>query len=295
MIVSVHEACHAAHRLFTNSPVFSAEIDRDGGGRVRTSAGDTRPPLTGWEPLPAKVSTDDETKREWVSLLTGLAVAKFGQRKYSGSDRYDWNCSHDYEIISRVLTAISSSLAEKRELLDEVEDRAARFVNAHWSPILRLANVLCARGWVGEQEIKSALSRASSVKLNAAGADLAFDLVSAGKINWGGFAWDSPDDDDLLDEEDEGSKYHLGVDEDAETVGAGKFFYPFTKSGNEVYVAALLDAEKQGGVVGEFAAQLLDKISKMKAQAKANTPKRARDSDGLRWRTDGYLINPFIR
>jgi hypothetical protein len=157
-------------------------------------------------------------------------------------------------------------------MLDEIEDKARKFVDRHWSAILRLASVIFARGWVGEQEIRSALSRAPAVKLNAAGADLAYDLVCAGKINWGGFAWDSSDDDDLLDEEDEGSKYHLGVDDDAEAVGAGKFRYPFRKSGDEVYVAALLDAGKRGGVVGEFAAQLLDKISAMKKQAKANAP-----------------------
>jgi hypothetical protein len=52
--------------------------------------------------------------------------------------------------------------------------------------------------------------------------------------------------------------------EDTEAVGASKYHFPFTKIGGEVYVAALLDAEKQGGIVGEFAAQLLDKISVMK-------------------------------
>ena len=47
-------------------------------------------------------------------------------------------------------------------------------------------------------------------------------------------------------------------------MGASKYHFPFTKTGGEVYVAALLNAEKQGGIVGEFAAQLLDKISVMK-------------------------------
>jgi hypothetical protein len=85
--------------------------------------------------------------------------------------------------------------------------------------------------------------------------------VSQNKLNWSGFSWDASDDNDLLDEDDEGSKYHLRVDDDAETVGSGKFVYPFTKTGGEVYVQASQDAMAQGGVVGEYAAQLLDKIS----------------------------------
>jgi hypothetical protein len=123
--------------------------------------------------------------------------------------------------------------------------------------------------------------------------------VSQNKLNWGGFAWNDSDDDDLLDEEDEGSKFHLGVDDDAETVGAGKFHYPFTKTGGEVYVQALQDAMAQEGVVGEYAAQLLDIISKMKAQSEDNTtrprawgyalPRRAGDEVGFRRRVDGYL------
>jgi hypothetical protein len=66
MIVSVHESTHAAYHHFTRRPVFSAEIDRDGGGRFRTSASDVRAPLTGREPPPGRVETDDKTKREWV-------------------------------------------------------------------------------------------------------------------------------------------------------------------------------------------------------------------------------------
>jgi hypothetical protein len=143
-------------------------------------------------------------------LLIGLAAPLYAQRRYCGSSAHDQNCSHDFTLIDRVLTAICSSPAEKRELLAEIEDKAHRFVNAHWSAILRLANVLCARGYLNESEIRAVLSRAPSVKLNQAGADLAYDLVSQNKLNWSGFSWDSSDDNDLLDEEDEGSKFYLG-------------------------------------------------------------------------------------
>jgi hypothetical protein len=121
--------------------------------------------------------------------------------------------------------------------------------------------------------------------------------MSQNKLNWSGFSWDRSDDNDLLDEEHEGSKFYLG--EDTEAVGAGKFHYPFTKTGGEVYVEALLQAEKQGGVVGEFAAQLLDKISAMKKQSEENTtkprmwgramPRRPGDEPNFYRRRDGYF------
>jgi hypothetical protein len=188
---------------------------------------------------------------------------------------------------------------ERREMLIDIEVRARQFVREYWPDIVRLADVLHARGWLNERQIRAVLSRPPAVKLNAAGADLAYDLVCAGKVNWGGFAWDTDDDDDLLDEEDEGSRYHLGVDDDAETVGAGKFHYPFTKTGGEVYVQALQDAMAQGGVVGEYAAQLLDKIQKQKKQSLENTPnprgwgralpRQPGDDPDFRRRVDGYL------
>jgi hypothetical protein len=300
MITSVHEATHAAYNFYTRDGIFSAEIDRDGGGRFRTHAGDTRAPLTGREPPPGKVSTDEATKREWVSLLVGLATPRYAQRKYAGSTRFDSNCEHDFTLIDRVLTGISSSHVEKGELLVEIEARAARFVNAHWSAILRLASVICARGWVGEQEIRSALSRASSsIALNEAGASYANSLVSAGEINWGPFTWDDETDGaDLLDEEGEDavSYYHLGYD--TEVVGTAKYQFPFGKGG-EVYVKALLAAEKEGGTIGQYAAQLLNQITAMKKQSEANTlnsrgwgramPRRPGDEPNFFRRCDGYF------
>jgi hypothetical protein len=85
LIVSLHEATHAAYQVLTNRPAFSAEIDRDGGGRFRTSAGDVRAPLTGREPPPGKVPTDEQTKREWIGLLVRLACPRYAQRRYCGS------------------------------------------------------------------------------------------------------------------------------------------------------------------------------------------------------------------
>jgi hypothetical protein len=243
MVAAVQESAHTAYFHFTRRGVFSAEIDRNGGGRFRPTDGpDLDRMLTGREP-PITVSTSAQSKREWVELLIGMAVPKFAQQRFCGSDLYDGKCEHDDLVVNRVLSSIASSRDEQREMQADIEHRARQFVHQRWPAIMRLARVLFARGRLNESEIRSVLSRAPSVKLNAAGADLAFDLVSAGKLNWGGFAWDSPDDDDLLDEPDGGSKYHLGVDDDVETVGAGKFVYPFAKpGGGEVYVQALQDA-----------------------------------------------------
>jgi hypothetical protein len=70
--------------------------------------------------------------------------------------------------------------------------------------------------------------------------------------------------------------------------GKPELHYPYGKSG-EVYLEALNSALQEGGTVGEYAQYLLDVISKQKKQS--YQPKRSRrDDDGLRWRTDGYLV-----
>jgi hypothetical protein len=73
--------------------------------------------------------------------------------------------------MDRILTGISSTPAEKRELLIDVEVAARQFVREHWSDILRLANALYARGRLDEAQIRRVLSRASSIALNPSGAD----------------------------------------------------------------------------------------------------------------------------
>jgi hypothetical protein len=122
----------------------------------------------------------------------------------------------------------------------------------------------------------------------AGGACAAGALVAGGKINWGPFAWnDETDGADLLDEEGEDavSYYYLGYD--TEVVGTGAYHFPFGKGG-EIYIAALVDAQKAGGVVGDYATKLLSDIVAQKKQS--YQPKRARPiEEGLRWRHDGFL------
>jgi hypothetical protein len=288
MIVSVHEACHAAFHHFTKRAVFSAEIDGDGGGRFRASALDVSPMLTGRE-APVTVAADAKSKREWADLLVGMAAPKFAQRRYSGSTAFDWNCSHDFAVIDRILTGIAGSRTEEHEMLAEIEARARAFVDRHWSGIMRLARALYARSRLDENEIRAVLSRASSVKLNGPGVHYASDLISAGKVNWGPFTWaDDTDGEELLDEESEDavSYYHLGYD--TESVGTSKYKFPFGKT--EVYVEALKDAEKEGGAVGDYATKLLADIAAQKKQS--FQPKRSHGSERLLWRYDGYL-KPF--
>jgi hypothetical protein len=100
-------------------------------------------------------------------------------------------------------------------------------------------------------------------------------------------AWDS-DDDDLDD-------YDLASDDDGEV----QTHFPFGKNG-EVYVTALLAAEKEGGAIGDYASELLAKIQKQKKQSLENTlnprswgralPRRPGDEENFRRRVDGYFL-----
>jgi hypothetical protein len=298
-MLAVHEAAHCVWHWVRRRPVHSVAVHGEGGEfRAVEGAGSHTPLYASNDVTDMLADCDRKTREGWLQEGVAFMVARTAQRRFGARDPvYDSWCANDLNMVDRIVRALDGSARERAENLLWIEDEAEEFVNRYWKQITRLADaILRHSGRLDEQQIRSALSRAPSVKLNAAGADLAYDLVSAGKINWGGFAWDSSDDNDLLDAEDEGSKYHLGVD--AETVGAGKFHYPFTKTGDEVYVAALLDAEKQGGVIGEFAAQLLDKITAMKKQSQANTtrprayalPRRPGDEEGFRRRVDGYFL-----
>jgi hypothetical protein len=185
-------------------------------------------------------------------------------------------------LVNRVLSSISSSPVEQRDMAIAVEMGARAFVREHWPAILKLARALFVRGRLDEAEIRSVLSRASEVKLNQANADYASDLVSVGKINFGPFTWaDDTDGADLLDD------YDLASSDDDDEV---QVHYPFGKSG-EVYIAALKDAQKAGGAVADYATKLLTEITAAKKQS--YQPKRSRgyygDGDQTYWRNDGYL------
>ena len=102
--------------------------------------------------------------------------------------------------------------------------------------------------------------------LNETAAQKAYDLISAGMVNVGGFAWDADDTDVEL---------YLG--EDAADGVEPKYFYPVGKNG-EVYLTALQDAIASGPpVVATYAKTLLDHIQKQKKQSEENTTRPARD------------------
>jgi hypothetical protein len=164
-------------------------------------------------------------------------------------------------MVRRIVDALGGSARDRAENLQWIEDEAAEFVNRYWKQITRLADAILRHGSrLNEQQIRSVLSRASAVKLNQAGADYASSLVAAGKISWAPFTWN--------DETDAAEEYSLGADADGTEP---KYHYPFGRDG-EVYIQALLDAQKEGGLVADYATKLLTDITQMKAQAKADTP-----------------------
>ena len=103
----------------------------------------------------------EETRRSWCKHLVGFAAPKFAQHRYGAKSRcFDDLWSHDDLIIDRVLAAISSSPADKGRLLAAIEDEAREFVDAHWTAIERLANVLFEREKLNRDEIAAVLDRA---------------------------------------------------------------------------------------------------------------------------------------
>jgi hypothetical protein len=211
--------------------------------------------------------------------MVGMFVSRVAQRRYGAPAGYDSICWHDIATVDRVLSSIADSRIEERDMRAEVERKARRFVTLHWPAILRLAHVLYRRGKLDRWQIQDVLSRAeATITLNKVGAAHAANLVDEGKINFGPFTWDAPEDDE---------DYHLGTSED----DGPQLHYPFGRDG-EVYIEALKAAEKEGGAVGDYATKLLGDIAAQKKQS--YQPKRARPIDeGIRWRHDGYL-KPFV-
>jgi hypothetical protein len=285
LVAAFHEATHTCFNQFTDCPVHSVRLDHNGGGRFQTHAGDVRQPtLTGREP-PLKVPSTADDRLQWVKLLVGQQAPLVAQRRYAGYG-YDGIAKHDQLTIDRVLSCISTSTAEQHQMRAEVERRARRFVALHWCAIRHLAHALYRRGALDKYEIMDELelARATPMKLNQAGANYAASLVGQGKVNFGPFAWDSPDNDEA---------YFLGVTTDDST--EPQLHFPFG-NGNEVYLEALHAAVEEGGLVGEYAQYLLDVISKQKKQSyqpKKQTPeprRLRRDAGDFRWRTDGWLV-----
>jgi hypothetical protein len=298
LLVAVHEAAHCTYMFVHRRGVHSVEIDGRGGGQFKSHSGPDLPLLTGRTLPPVSVTTDVATKRDWISLLTGLSVALHAQRKYGAAPADDSLCSHDYASIHRVLDGITASRPENRALLDAIEERAECFVNEHWGSIMRLARVLARRGKLSKREIEAVL-RGSSIALNSNAVTFAHGLISAGKVNWGPFAASpgDPDGGELLDEEGEDAAEYYALGIDTEVVGTGQYHYPFGKNG-EVYIEALLEAQKEGGLVADYATKLLTEITEQQKQSyqpKKPPPNRPRgypDADKLYWRHDGYL-RPF--
>jgi hypothetical protein len=295
LLVALHESCHATYHFVTRRSISSVEIDRNGGGRFRTYDGpDLTPLLSGREP-PISVQTDTAAKRDWVELLVGLPAPRHAQRKFGAPAAEDELCEHDYVSIHRVLDGITASRPEKRALLASIEERAAAFVDEHWGSILRLARVLARRGKLTRREIEKLL-RGSSIALNENAVTFARGLISAGKVNWGQFAASPGDADggDLLDEDGENAAEYYALGIDTEVVGTGQYHYPFGRDG-EVYIEALLEAQKEGGLVGDYVSKLLTEITEQQQQSyqpKRPQPRAYPDADRLYWRNDGFL-KPF--
>jgi hypothetical protein len=297
LLVAVHESCHAVYHYITRRSISSVEIDHAGGGRFRTYDGPDLSPLLSGREAPISVQTDTAAKRDWIELLVGLAAPRYAQRKFGASAADDELCHHDMLTIDRVLSGITALNVEKRALLDSIEERAEAFVDRHWASILRLARVLARRGKLTKREIEAVLSRATALNENAV--TFAHGLISAGKVNWGPFAASPGEADggELLDEDGENAAEYYALGIDTEVVGTGQYHYPFGKDG-EVYIEALLEAQKEGGLVADYASKLLTEITEQQKQSfqpKAPPPNRPRgypNPDRLLWRHDGYL-RPF--
>jgi hypothetical protein len=221
-LASVHEAAHTVFAYVSAWPIHDVRIEGQGfgGGQFRTHDGDdTMPLLTGHE-APIHVSVSDKARRDWLKTLVSFCVPRIAQNKYAGTVG-DEMCSHDAAIISRILSSISRSLENERRMRAEIEDEAREFVDEFWGEILLVARQLFKHGRLDRQQIASILrALPTKIALNQTGADYASDLVAAGKVNWGPFAWD--------DETDAPELYHLGEDDSGTEP---KLYYPHGKGG----------------------------------------------------------------
>jgi hypothetical protein len=280
MIASIHESTHCCFNHHTGRGVFSVEIDGRGGGESSRLIA-----LWGDRGLAARNGRSKCRPALRANWNGANCWSECSRRKSRSADtaRPLALCWHDIATVNRVLSSISESTTEERDMRREVERRARRFVMLRWPYILRLARALYRRGKLDRYEIEDVLSPVAPAKLNEVGAKNCADLISAGCVSFSPFAWDSDENAEEL---------YLGISDD-DTIGP-KLVYPFGKN-NQVYIEALHAAKDAGGTVGAFASKLLADIEKMQKQSLENTPRpRAHPiEEGFRWRTDGYL-KPFV-
>jgi hypothetical protein len=296
-MLAVHEASHTVWHWANRRSVHSVEVHDDGGEfRAVEGAGDHTPLYASNDVTDMLRDSDRKTREGWLHEATAFMVSRTAQRKFGARDpaHNEW-CANDLNMVRRIVDALGGSAQARAENLQRIEAKAELFVSCYWKRIIRLANAILQHGGrLNESQIRAVLSRASVVKLNESAASFAAELAKNGRLNWGPFV---PDLDGELTEGEPGSEYFLGV-EDADDTTTTTVHFPFGRD-NEVYLVALEQAAAQGGIVGDFASQLLVNIKAEKAQAKADTPnprgwgyalpRRAGDEPDFRRRVDGYF------
>ena len=296
LMIAHHEAAHCVFNYINGQRIHDVSISPGrGAGEFRSvpnprTLADEGTPEGGAELIGMMMAAcDTETRKHWLRDVVGYAVGRAAQRKFGAKDEYyDSFCWQDYQIINRVLDAITRDPERKAKYLRQVEDDAEEFVRANWRSICRLAEQIFERGTLNKREIEAVL--APPILLNETAAQKAYNLIAAGMVNVGGFAWDAADD--------AGEEYGLGVDAPTDDTEP-RYHYPFGKDG-EVYIQALQDATACGPpTVAAYAKTLLDHIQKQKEQNLENTtggrtwgralPRRPGDEPGFYRRVDGYF------
>jgi hypothetical protein len=168
VVASIHESAHAAWNYIHSEPIHSVEIVKEGAGggefralpnsRVELSDGsDARQRASEDAPIVAALA-DSATRRAWIKHLPAFAVGRHAQHRFGAKQKmFDDACSHDYEIISRIINLATSDPAERRRLHDHVEAEAREFVRLYWPEIQKLADELFKRGFLNREEIERVL------------------------------------------------------------------------------------------------------------------------------------------
>jgi hypothetical protein len=81
----------------------------------------------------------------------------FAQRKFGAPQSDNW-CASDVQVVHRVIDALAGGDRERAmEFRRRVEQKAAIFVDRHWSSITALSKEITARGRLDEDQIRRIL------------------------------------------------------------------------------------------------------------------------------------------
>jgi hypothetical protein len=164
-VLCIHESSHAVVAHALHEPLGSVSVHAEGGaftasarGRLRATKGHDSATL--FALITSALTASPERKAGWKPWIIVALASLPAQRKVDAVGQYDDWCSDDAMRAHTVAHKICETPNEAEALLAEARTTAAELVEANWSAILSVSELLLLRRQLDRSEILEAIEMA---------------------------------------------------------------------------------------------------------------------------------------